>query len=77
MANVLIPLAQHDQVWDGFENVEHAETGEGVHEKDLTLADKLAREVNHGITDEGPSLYCRLNIKKLFGIMRLLAYVRL
>lgn len=46
MANKLIPVGQHDSVWEGFEHVEHAETGEGVHEKYLALADELRREVS-------------------------------
>jgi hemerythrin-like domain-containing protein len=45
MANRVIPLEQQDQVFDDFERVEHEETGEGVHEKYLALADKLSREV--------------------------------
>jgi hemerythrin-like domain-containing protein len=44
MAGAMIPLAQQDAVVDGFEHVEHEETGEGVHEKYLALADKLERE---------------------------------
>lgn len=45
MADQLIPQDKHDQVWEGFEHVEHEETGEGVHEKYLALADKLAGEI--------------------------------
>jgi len=45
MADQMIPAARHDAVWDGFEHVEHEETGEGVHEKYLALANALAREV--------------------------------
>lgn len=45
MANQLIPVDSHDQVLDGFEHVEHEETGEGVHEKYLALADKLEKEI--------------------------------
>lgn len=45
MANRIIPPEFHDRVWQGFEHVEHAETGEGVHEKYLTLAEKLATEM--------------------------------
>ncbi|OQA41761.1 MAG: iron-sulfur cluster repair di-iron protein [Chloroflexi bacterium ADurb.Bin325] len=44
MADQVIPAAQQDAVWDGFERVEHEETGEGVHEKYLALAEKLERE---------------------------------
>lgn len=45
MADHLIPTDKHDTVWDGFEHVEHAETGEGVHEKYLALANSLAQEI--------------------------------
>ncbi len=45
MADQMIPAAQHAAVWDGFEHVEHQETGEGVHEKYLALAESLEREV--------------------------------
>ena len=45
MANRFIPVAEHDKVFDGFEHVEHEETGEGVHEKYLALADALEREM--------------------------------
>lgn len=45
MADQMIPAAQHDAVWEGFERVEHEETGEGVHEKYLALAESLEREV--------------------------------
>lgn len=44
MADQIIPVAIHDAVLDGFEHVEHEETGEGVHEKYLALADKLEKE---------------------------------
>jgi hemerythrin-like domain-containing protein len=44
MADKVIPAAQHDEVWIGFEHVEHEETGEGVHEKYLGLAERLERE---------------------------------
>ena len=45
MANRIIPAAEYDQVAEGFEHVEHEETGAGVHEKYLALAQKLAAEV--------------------------------
>lgn len=45
MANQVIPANQYDQVWEDFEHVEHEETGEGVHEKYLALADRLSAEV--------------------------------
>ncbi len=45
LADQVIPAARHDGVLDGFEHVEHEETGEGVHEKYLALAEALGREV--------------------------------
>ena len=45
MADQVIPRAAQAQVVEGFEHVEHEETGEGVHEKYLALADALEREV--------------------------------
>lgn len=44
MADQVIPVSVHDQVADGFEQVEHEETGEGVHEKYLALAERLEAE---------------------------------
>ncbi len=44
-AEGVIPLSQQDQVWEDFERVEHEETGEGVHEKYLSLAEKLEKDV--------------------------------
>jgi hemerythrin-like domain-containing protein len=41
---VLDPQSQND-VAEGFEHVEHEETGEGVHEKYLGIADGLEREM--------------------------------
>ena len=41
MADRIIPSADHSVVLAGFEHVEHEETGEGIHEKYLALADKL------------------------------------
>jgi hemerythrin-like domain-containing protein len=46
MADRLIPGEEHEAVWDGFEHVEHEETGEGVHEKYLALADALEKEID-------------------------------
>ncbi len=46
MANRWIPVPQQAEVAEGFEHVEHEETGEGVHEKYLALAEKLEKEVN-------------------------------
>jgi hemerythrin-like domain-containing protein len=45
MAGQVLPPAEQQRVADGFEHIEHAETGEGVHEKYLALADKLTLEV--------------------------------
>ncbi len=45
MADRIIPQPMHESVIDGFERVEHEETGEGVHEKYLALAERLAAEV--------------------------------
>jgi hemerythrin-like domain-containing protein len=45
MADRVIPAGQHAAVYEGFELVEHAETGEGVHEKYLALADALEKEM--------------------------------
>jgi len=46
MADQAIPPEKQEQVWEGFEHVEHEETGEGVHEKYLALARSLAQEVS-------------------------------
>jgi len=45
MADNSIPLNRQPQVAQDFETVEHEETGEGVHEKYLALAEKLEQEV--------------------------------
>ena len=45
MANQVIPLAEQAQVAEDFEKVEHEETGAGVHEKYLALAEKLEQTV--------------------------------
>jgi hemerythrin-like domain-containing protein len=44
MAEEVIPVDQHASVWEKFEHVEHIETGEGVHEKYLALAEALEKE---------------------------------
>jgi hypothetical protein len=46
MADQVIPPAEHGAVLDGFEHVEHDETGAGVHEKYLALAETLEREAS-------------------------------
>jgi hemerythrin-like domain-containing protein len=45
MADRIIPQPMYEGVMDGFEHVEHEETGEGVHEKYLALAERLAGQV--------------------------------
>jgi hemerythrin-like domain-containing protein len=45
MAGRVIPVGEYDQVLENFEKVEHEETGEGVHEKYLALAERLEREM--------------------------------
>jgi hemerythrin-like domain-containing protein len=45
MADRVIPPVDHPAVLAGFERVEHEETGEGVHEKYLALAEKLSAEI--------------------------------
>ncbi len=45
MADRVIPAGEQERVEQGFETVEHEETGEGVHEKYLALADKLCAQV--------------------------------
>ena len=44
MADQVIPAEQHETIFEGFETVEHEETGAGVHEKYLALAEKLEAE---------------------------------
>lgn len=45
MASQVIPLDKQEDVYEGFERVEHEETGEGVHEKYLALAQSLEQEM--------------------------------
>jgi hemerythrin-like domain-containing protein len=45
MADSVIPPAEQGLVSEGFERVEHEETGAGVHEKYLALAEALEREM--------------------------------
>jgi hypothetical protein len=47
MADRLIPPDQYDAVWEGFEHVEHEETGEGMHEKYLALATRLENTIDN------------------------------
>jgi hemerythrin-like domain-containing protein len=44
MADQVIPLAAREQVAEDFERVEHEETGDGIHEKYLALAEALELE---------------------------------
>ncbi len=46
MADRLIPEAVQPGLAEAFEHVEHEETGAGVHEKYLALAEALVREAN-------------------------------
>ena len=45
MAGRIIPLDKQEQVFQDFEKVEHEETGAGVHEKYLALAQSLESEM--------------------------------
>ena len=44
LADQVIPVTQQAQVADDFERVEHEETGAGMHEKYVALAEALERE---------------------------------
>lgn len=44
MADRLLPAEAKGRVAEGFDRLEHEETGEGVHEKYLALAEALERE---------------------------------
>jgi hemerythrin-like domain-containing protein len=45
MAGRIIPVEKQEQVVQDFEKVEHEETGAGVHEKYLALAESLEKEM--------------------------------
>lgn len=45
MANSVIPATEHANVLAEFSRIEHEETGEGVHQKYLALADQLESQV--------------------------------
>jgi len=45
LAGQFIPAGNQEAVYEGFERVEHEETGEGVHEKYLALVEKLEKEM--------------------------------
>ena len=47
MADRVIPVEKQIEVAAAFERIEHEETGEGVHEKYLALAEALEREVSN------------------------------
>jgi hemerythrin-like domain-containing protein len=47
MADRFIPPAEQDKVAEDFERVEHEETGAGVHEKYLALAEALEDEMRN------------------------------
>lgn len=47
MANRVIPPEKQNAVEEAFQHVEHEETGQGVHEKYLALAEALQREVGN------------------------------
>ena len=45
MADNVIPVEQHQLLMADFNRVEHEETGKGIHEKYLRIADELAKVV--------------------------------
>jgi hemerythrin-like domain-containing protein len=51
MAERFIPPAKQAAVAEDFERVEHEETGNGIHEKYLTLADALTAEAAQLLTE--------------------------
>lgn len=46
MADQVIPKEKHGGVNEDFDHIEHEETGEGVHEKYLGLAERLEKEMS-------------------------------
>jgi hemerythrin-like domain-containing protein len=44
MAGRVIELRRQSELAEAFERIEHEETGEGVHEKYLAMAERLERE---------------------------------
>ena len=46
MAERVIPQERHQKITEDFEHIEHEETGEGIHEKYLGLADRLEKEMS-------------------------------
>ncbi len=49
LAGRVIPTERHEAVAEAFERVEHEETGEGVHEKYLALAEVLENESQQSV----------------------------
>ena len=45
MADQVIPAEQHPRITEAFDHIEHEETGAGIHEKYLGLADELEKAV--------------------------------
>ena len=45
MADRVIPADQHDMIAEAFDHIEHEETGEGIHEKYLRIAEELEKAV--------------------------------
>jgi hemerythrin-like domain-containing protein len=46
MADQVIPTNKQQKVNDDFDRIEHEETGEGIHEKYMALAEQLAKEMS-------------------------------
>lgn len=46
MADQVIPKNKHQKINEDFDHIEHEETGEGVHEKYLGLAERLEKEMS-------------------------------
>ena len=44
MADKIVPVEKQPQIEEEFEHIEHEETGEGIHEKYLALAELLEKE---------------------------------
>ncbi len=44
MADQVIPREEYTQVAERFEHIEHEETGEGIHEKYLGIANELEQD---------------------------------
>jgi hemerythrin-like domain-containing protein len=46
MADRAVPVEKQSAIWDGFERIEHEETGEGVHEKYEALAKNMEQDAS-------------------------------